>query len=334
MAVNKIRCIDQTIYILGTNHLAHSSREMVERTISEIHPDIVMVELDEDRLTLIQKNRQTIRSDSKVIKRTVNINQNSTIKKGVQIESVNAKLIKNKKKEKKVESQKDQEKGSKKESKKELGKKFEIGLGNELDKETKMELDKELEQNSRNKKKLNLISKNLENDAFFTTLEQIQQQFGQIMQIMPGEEILTAIDIVQSNQIPVKLIDLPISELMLKISELGNQLTNKSESSVLIHALEEEEMPTTRSELEELFALLEDEEGMRQLLAEFEKEFPQLTQILITDRNSYMVAQIGQYHKKFPDNRILVICGAFHVPGIIELLSDLQNVNPKENQNI
>ncbi|WP_457556634.1 TraB domain-containing protein [Candidatus Harpocratesius sp.] len=304
MAVNKIRCIDQTIYILGTNHLAHSSREMVERTINEIHPDIVMVELDEERLTLIQKKTKTIRSEAKVIKTTLNRNQNSMIKNGVQIESVNLKLInEKKKKENLVESHKNQENYSKKES--------------------KNEIEKESDHNLRKNIKLKQRSKNLENDSFFTTLEQIQQQFGQIMQIMPGEEILTAFDIVQSNQIPVKLIDLPISELMLKISELENQLTNRSEPSLLLHALEEEEMPATRSELEELFTLLEDEEGMKQLLAEFTNEFPQLTQALITDRNIYMVAQIGQYHKEFPNNRILVICGAFHVPGIIELLSDL-----------
>ncbi|TFH28826.1 MAG: hypothetical protein E4G98_04795, partial [Promethearchaeota archaeon] len=53
MAVNKLQIIGDIIHILGTNHIAQASKETVHRVIDQFHPDIVMIELDEERLQIL-----------------------------------------------------------------------------------------------------------------------------------------------------------------------------------------------------------------------------------------------------------------------------------------
>lgn len=310
MAVNKLKKFGENIYILGTNHLAHSSGRMVEQVISEIEPDVVMIEIDEERLKLLRE-RKNQPSELAETARKTRFDQ----KKGKQDE-MNEK--------------------NKKNTKNETGRKSEVrypeslfdntapGTLTIMDYETDFPLPAEMMQKnhtaSLDKTEEDSSSGQLPHNDFFSMFEQIQSQFGQILQIIPGLELLAAVEIVQKKKIPLKCIDLSMSQIIQRLSTLESNMRQNTESDTIIKALKEEEIPNSQAELEDLFTLLEDETQLENLISQFSKEFPGLFRALIEDRNEHMVEQIHSYRQFNPKHRILVVCGAFHVPGILKIL--------------
>ncbi|MHA1775876.1 MAG: TraB/GumN family protein [Promethearchaeota archaeon] len=307
MAVNKLRNIEEIIYILGTNHLAHSSRETVEYTITKIKPDVVMIEIDEERLKLLKEKRKKTKNQAKSHSNT---NQSNAMN-----------LITTNKGECASDNNFDRFFDNTSPGiPTQLELEFEESSNKAEDFPTSNNDDANLSGDRPNREEINHNASELPSNEFFSLFEQIQSQFGQILQIIPGEELLTAVDVVQERRIPLKCIDLSISEIIEQISHSTSTTTASSESNLLVNAIKEEQIPNSIDELKDLFTLLEDEKELCKLLSEFSSEFPQLSKALIDDRNVNMAKQIKKYHKCFPKHRILVICGAFHVPGIINLL--------------
>ncbi|TFH28278.1 MAG: hypothetical protein E4G98_05475 [Promethearchaeota archaeon] len=174
----------------------------------------------------------------------------------------------------------------------------------------------------------NSLSGNLEHSSsannsldlppFLAAFEHIQQRLGGIMGIIPGDELLTAVHVVKDLGTPLRLIDLPIQETVERIVHL--QTHSPEEQNAMMQELSLENLPADQDEIHNLFHLLENPEAMKALLTEFRAQFPELTKILVDDRNAYMVSQIKDYHTLYPFKKILVICGALHVTGIVSSL--------------
>ncbi|MHA1674398.1 MAG: TraB domain-containing protein [Promethearchaeota archaeon] len=246
MAVNTLQSIGDTIYILGTNHIAQASKESVHRMITQIHPDIVMIELDEERLQILLERETEAKKDMLI---PTTPQESNPSDHGKQSDPT-------------VDSP--------------------------------------------------------EIPPFLAAFEHIQQSMGGIMGIVPGDELLTAVHVVKELNIPLRMIDLPIEETMKRFARLQAQFPK--EQDALMEELNMENLPNDETEIRKLFHMLEDPEAVRALLAEFRTQFPDLTKILIDDRNEYMVSQIKDYHTHHPSKQILVICGALHVTGIVSSL--------------
>lgn len=72
-----------------------------------------------------------------------------------------------------------------------------------------------------------------------------------------------------------------------------------------------------------------DEKLVLYLLAEMKRRYPRPYHVLVTERNSYMVASLLNYHAERPFEKVLVVVGAGHVHGMQLLLEATQQVSPQ-----
>ena len=61
---------------------------------------------------------------------------------------------------------------------------------------------------------------------------------------------------------------------------------------------------------------------IKKLIKEFKETYPNLNNILIDERNEYMVNQILEYMEKNPSHRVLIIVGAGHLEELIRLTEE------------
>jgi pheromone shutdown protein TraB len=148
---------------------------------------------------------------------------------------------------------------------------------------------------------------------FFTLLGTLQQELGQVFKITPGAEMLSAVTTAEQMHIPIVFIDRPIIETFARMQELGEQV--KAEQDHMTQQMEEE--PFTMEDLQKMIEELKDPENIREMIQEFEKNYPQLFQILIQERNEYMADQILTYNHQHPNYSILVITGAGHTDDLL-----------------
>ena len=57
------------------------------------------------------------------------------------------------------------------------------------------------------------------------------------------------------------------------------------------------------------------------ILEKFKESYPSLYTVLVSSRNTYMTTNLKNYHKKFPDDKVLAIVGAGHIEGMVALLA-------------
>ena len=50
----------KTLYLVGTAHVSSESVQLVEETIGEYSPDTIAVELDDNRLEVLKKDRKSV----------------------------------------------------------------------------------------------------------------------------------------------------------------------------------------------------------------------------------------------------------------------------------
>ncbi|MHA1613117.1 MAG: TraB domain-containing protein [Promethearchaeota archaeon] len=255
MAVNTLQVIGGKIFILGTNHIAQASKETVHRVITQIHPGVVMIELDDERLQILQE-REAKKHQNTVVDGTAN-----------------SEVI------------------------------------------------------SESESQTIPVDDPPNISPFLSAFEHIQQSMGGIMGIMPGDEFLTAVKVVKDLNIPLFMIDLPIYETIERITRL--QMQSPEEQNHLMEELNMDNLPDDQDKIRDFFRVLENPDEVKALLAEFRTQFPELTKILVDDRNDFMVNKIKDYHSIHPSKKILVVCGALHVPGI---LSSLQSILPSESK--
>ena len=61
--LNSLQALNAQIYFLGTSHFAIESANAVQKALSQINPDCVMIELDVERYNEL-KNRESGKKDS------------------------------------------------------------------------------------------------------------------------------------------------------------------------------------------------------------------------------------------------------------------------------
>jgi len=155
--------------------------------------------------------------------------------------------------------------------------------------------------------------KKAQKNDFFTLLGTLQQELGQVFKITPGAEMLSAVTTAQQMRIPIAFIDRPIIETFARMQELGEQV--KAEQEHMTKQMEEE--PFTMEDLQKMIEELKDPANIREMIQEFEKNYPQLFQVLIQERNEYMTEQILTYNNNHPNHSILVITGAGHTDDLL-----------------
>lgn len=154
-------------------------------------------------------------------------------------------------------------------------------------------------------------------NLIFTLLKKLQEKIGDIVGIMPGSDMLTAVETGKSKNIPVYFIDQDIQDTLQALKAL--KLTEKLK--LIKYALTASFYIYTGRGKEKIdLTKLPPEEIIDQALEVFKITFPQLYKILVEDRNRYMAVNL----KKLSENykTVVAVVGAGHYKGLKQILSN------------
>ena len=159
--------------------------------------------------------------------------------------------------------------------------------------------------------------------VIFKLLKKLQQKVGDIVGIIPGSDMLTAVEFSKEKEIPVYFIDQDIQATLysfkkLKLSEKLRLIKYALTASFYIYSGkgDKEKIDLTKVPPEEL---------IDQAMETFQKVFPQLYKILVEDRNKRMASALLELSKTHKN--IVAVVGAGHRKGLKSLLSNKVNGN-------
>ncbi len=149
----------------------------------------------------------------------------------------------------------------------------------------------------------------------YLILSQSQKEIGEKLGIKPGSEMKKAIEVANSKNIPIALIDMDIE---ITFSRLLEQLTYKDKINLLKAFLTEEDVGEVNEEL--LKEMKENPEKFIEMLKELS---PKIYEVFVDERDKFMAKTLYEVSKG--KEKVLAIVGAGHVKGIINYLSKLDN---------
>lgn len=142
---------------------------------------------------------------------------------------------------------------------------------------------------------------------FIRILRWIQKKIGERTGVLPGEDMLNAVEIGEAKEIPVYLIDQEFSKTVEKLKNLP--FTKKLKLFI--------------SPLKVSGNLLEgelNEKLIQEITTQLKEEFPEIYEILVNSRNLYMARALEELSKKH--SKILAVVGAGHLPDLKEKLEE------------
>ncbi len=142
-------------------------------------------------------------------------------------------------------------------------------------------------------------------------LSSMQRRMGQNVGVKPGQEMLAAISVAESLNIPVELADRPI-QLTLKRAWAKSSFMGKMKllSTLIASAFSKEE--TSEEEIENL----KNSSEMDSMMKELSDYLPVIKKVLIDERNEYLANKI--WNAK--GNNVVAVIGAGHLNGVLECL--------------
>ncbi len=158
--------------------------------------------------------------------------------------------------------------------------------------------------------------------------KKMQEWLGSKVGILPGSEMLAAIQSARRHGIPVGLIDQDIRVTVGRIKSMP-----KGEKFKLFWYLFKAPFLIkfsrfSKGEKIDISKIPEDK-IIDFAIEQFSKEFPHLYRILVDERNVYMVKKIRELEKQFGD--VLVVVGAGHEKGLKQILESQNKSSPNWN---
>jgi pheromone shutdown-related protein TraB len=157
------------------------------------------------------------------------------------------------------------------------------------------------------------------NYIIYFLMKKIQTSLGDKVGVLPGSEMVRAVDIASENRIKVAFIDRDIGITFLRLSKIPF-----SEKLNMIWFLIKGSLGLLFSKIYKgkyTFDLTKNpsEDLVNEAMAVMKKELPGIYKVLVTERDTYMANRIKSLLKEF-DN-IVIVTGAGHYKGIKKKLS-------------
>ena len=154
-------------------------------------------------------------------------------------------------------------------------------------------------------------------EKLFEFLHDFQQELGSIMGLTPGVEMVAAFNAAQKYKVAVLLIDRPIMDTFQRMNSLEGEGLKEQEK--MLETLKDGSGALDELDLEELIEELKQPGAIAEIIEEFTREYPNIADLLIHERNKYMVQQIVDYIKNHPQDRVIVVLGAGHIKEVVQL---------------
>jgi len=147
----------------------------------------------------------------------------------------------------------------------------------------------------------------------------LQRKLGEKVGLAPGADMRTAIRAAQQENIPIALIDRPIT---ITLQRLSTELTAWEKIKFVSYLIGGFVLPAPK-ELGFDIRTIPEERIVTKLTFELRRTFPQFYRILVKERDAYMAEQIRNLVRVHPHKKILVVVGAGHVRGLSMALRNL-----------
>lgn len=142
-------------------------------------------------------------------------------------------------------------------------------------------------------------------------LASYQKRMGMQLGVTPGAELLEAIVVAEELGVPVDLCDRDLRVTMLRAwRSMGFWQRNRLLASLLTGLVATEELS------EETLRELRSRDVLNELLRELATEMPELSRVLIDERDTYLAERI----RRAEGRRIVAVVGAGHLEGIVAAL--------------
>lgn len=146
----------------------------------------------------------------------------------------------------------------------------------------------------------------------------VQQRIAKKTGMQPGHDMLYGCSLAKNNNLLLALIDRPIDQTLRTLTK---QLTWKERRRFLYDITLGLLFPVQKVKVTFSPEGIPNEDVLTSVLESVKERYPTLYDVLITQRNIFMVNQLLALQQKHPDMSILVIIGAGHVQGMRELLA-------------
>lgn len=149
--------------------------------------------------------------------------------------------------------------------------------------------------------------------VFIRLLEKFQSYIGNKTGLMPGEEMLYAYNRAIQDDLDIALIDQDVRVTVQRLKDVRRKEKVKAVFSVAAGFL----IPFgDRFDVDEI----PEEEEILELVSELKKSFPELSRVLLEERNYVMADALMQIRHENPDADIAVFMGAAHRKPVSEIL--------------
>ena len=152
-------------------------------------------------------------------------------------------------------------------------------------------------------------------------LASYQKKLGEKLGVKPGVELLEATKVAKEFDIPIELID---RDVRITLKRAWNSMSFWQKLKLMTVGLasvfEEEEIS------EEKLDEIKQKDALNEMMAELGKQMPVLKNVLIDERDSYLMQKMKQVNA----TKIVAVVGAGHVNGIIKALDSDREQNLEE----
>ncbi len=150
----------------------------------------------------------------------------------------------------------------------------------------------------------------------------IEHRMGSRVGMLPGEEMLSAVEQAKKFHLKIFLIDQPIEITLRRVSEV---FTWRVRLRFLRNLFSRVDVGHIDLKAEP------DQKSVIKMLSAFRKLSPELYAVLVSERDKHMADNIIKIQKAHPEKNILVVVGAGHLSGIRRTLHKTMLAEAKHN---
>jgi pheromone shutdown-related protein TraB len=143
----------------------------------------------------------------------------------------------------------------------------------------------------------------------------VEQKLGQKTGVAPGSEMLLAFKTAQKVNARVALID---QDIEFTLKRFSKELSWKEKWFFLVDIFKG--LILRKSDIDFDLAKVPKQETITRLIKKVRKRYPNIYKVLVTERNSFMAANLAHLLQNFPDKKIVAVVGAGHEKDIIGLI--------------
>jgi pheromone shutdown-related protein TraB len=149
---------------------------------------------------------------------------------------------------------------------------------------------------------------------FATIGRYLQKKLGDIVNMQPGTDMLTAVRLAQQHEKKVALID---RDILITLKRFSKAFTWKEKWRLVGDTLRSPFSKRLRIDL----TTVPDKEVIHLLLSFFKKRYPGLHRVLVDERNHHMAKALVHIMRTHPDKKILAVVGAGHEDELARLIA-------------